>query len=72
MVEKYGNVDFVEELRSHPASMPSSSKTFLRAHDPSSDIAQGLSRLEAILKQFAVSMEKKMDRLIELQERKLE
>ena len=72
MLEKYGNVDFVEELRSHPTSVPSSSKTFLRAHDPSSEIAQGLSRLEAILKQFAASMEKKMDRLIELQEHKLE
>ena len=72
LLQKYGNIDYVEEHKPLPTSVPSSSKTFLRAHDPSSDIAQGLSRLEAILKQFAASMEKKMDRLIELQERKLE
>ena len=52
--------------------MPSSSKSFLRAHDPSSEIAQGFSRLEVILKQFAATMEEKMNRLIELQERKHE
>ena len=72
LLERYGNIDHIEELKPLPASMPSSSKTFLRAHDPSSEIAQGFSRLEAILKQFAATMEKKMDRLIELQERKLE
>src|ERR1044071_7826115 len=60
LLQKYENVDYVEEFKSFPTSAPSSSRNFLRAHDPGSDIAQGLSRLEAILKQFAVSMEKKM------------
>src|SRR6185295_17378486 len=72
LLERYGNIDHIEELKPQPASLPSSSKTFLRAHDPSSEIAQGFSRLEAILKQFAATMEKKMNRLIELQECKLE
>ena len=65
----YGNIDQIEEIKSLPTSLPSSSRSFLRAHDPSSEIAQGFSRLEVIIKRFAATMEEKMNRLIELQER---
>ena len=72
LLDLYGNIDQIEELKPKPTSLPSSSRSFLRAHDPSSDIAQGLFRLEVILKQLAATMEEKMNRIIELQELKHE
>src|ERR1044071_5769911 len=46
LLDLYGNIDQIEEIKLLPTSVPSSSKSFLKAHDPSSKITQGFSRLE--------------------------